>query len=456
MTGNSALQELFDACGTAELVAQDVRISSTALHHGANDWSRALRRAGIARGDRVICALPNGAAFAQLLIAALADGVTLAPVPEHEDVVPLLESLDARVAIATSSSHTHVAVPSRSGGPPGGPIAPRVTQHRTDAIAFLLRTSGTTSQPRWVAVPDKAVLSVLQSHLPFLGMDGSSALCVLPWHHAFGLVLGLIPALLRARRIVTTTGSFRETSALIALTRGFGITHFNMVPLIAQRLSLTEDGRRTLSNLHGGVIGGAAIDAALAVALTGTRLRVGYGQTEAGPGIMLGNPGEFHAGFIGMPVGCEVQIEGDGVLSFRGDNACDGYWEAGTLRALPANRWHRTDDLVQFADGAYTFVGRASANFKLANGRVVDAARLEAQLRAAHPTLTEVVLTTTDGTGIDVLYSTHDERTLGVEEFRDVLGGLRTYLHDVSRIGADAWTRSPKGEIDRRHLPSRA
>lgn len=453
MTGNSALQELFDTCGTAELVSHGVRLSATALHHGANDWSRALRRAGITRGDRVICSLPNGAAFAQLLVAALADGVTLAPVPDGEDVVPLLDALDARIAIATESAHAHVAVPSRAGGPPGGPMVPRSATARTDSLAFLLRSSGTTATPRWVAISDKSVLSVLQSHLPLLGIDGSSALCVLPWHHAFGLVLGLIPALLRARRVVTSHEALRDSETLIAVATEYGITHLSMVPLIATRLAERADGRQLLSVLQGGLVGGAPIDGALAAHLGETQLRVGYGQTEASPGIMLGNPGEFSAAFIGRPVGCEVRIDRDGVLSFRGANACDGYWQDGALQPLDAGRWHRTDDLVTQDSTGYTFVGRTSLSFKLANGKLVDTPRIEAAIRSCLPTVTDVVLTSRDGRTIDVLYSTHDSFPVDVTSFRQALGRLQAYFHTAQCVSADRWHRSPKGEINRQQLP---
>ena len=453
MTGNSALQELFDACGTAELVAQGVRYSAIALHHGADDWSRALRRAGITRGDRVICALPNGAAFVQLLVASLADGITLAPVPPGEDVVPLLEALDARIAITTESAHPNVAAPSRTGGPPGGPMVPRKSTERTDTIAFLLRSSGTSGQPRWIALSETGVLAVLHSHLPLLGIDGSSTLCVLPWSHAFGLVLGLLPALLRARRIVTVADAQRGADGLIAAASEQSVSHMNMVPLIANRLGDSAGGRALLQSLAGGLVGGAPIDARLASLLVSTRLRVGYGQTEASPGIMLGHPGEFRALLIGRPIGCDVRIDDDGVLAFRGLNASEGIWEGRRLHPLEPDRWQRTEDLVSVEGGVYTFVGRAEMSFKLANGRLVQAPQLEASLRHRFPRITDVVLTTTGGDAIDVLYSTHDAVPVGEDEIRRVFGGLNAYLRSVTPVSIDAWVRTLKGDIDRQHLP---
>ncbi|MES3033110.1 MAG: class I adenylate-forming enzyme family protein [Gemmatimonadota bacterium] len=453
MTGNSALQELFDACGTAELVADGVRMSSTALHHGANDWSRALRRAGIARGDRVVCALPKGPAFVQLLVAALADGVTLAPVPPTEDVVPLLDALDASIAIALHAAHPNVAVPSHTGGPPGGSITARRTIERTENVAFLLRSSGTTGTPRWIGVPETGVLSVLESHLPQMALDGGSALCLLPWHHAFGLVLGVMAALLRARRVVTAAEPPRDAAAMVALAQAHAVSHLSMVPLTAHRLAGSSDGMTLLRALNGGLVGGAPIDAALAAHLTATRLRVGYGQTEASPGIMLGQPGEFAAGFIGRPVGCEVRIENDGVLAFRGLNACSGIWQDGAMQALDPQRWHRTDDIVAMHAGAYTFLSRASLSFKLANGTLVVPPALEHTIRQQVPRITDLVLSPTPQQLIAVTYSTRDDVDIDQHEIQRALGGLCAYVGVTRRVPSGAWQRTVKGEIDRRILP---
>jgi long-subunit acyl-CoA synthetase (AMP-forming) len=453
MTGTTPLQALFENCGTAEVVTATTRLSAIAVHHGANDWSRALRRVGITRGDRVVCALPNGDAFVQLLVACLADAVTLVPVPATTDVAPLLDDLDARVAIATTSEHPHVSVPSRSGGPPSAPLQPRRGSQRTEKIAFLLRSSGTTGEPKWVAISDRGVMAVLQSHLPLMALDGATALCVLPWHHAFGLILGVMPALLRARRVVASAADPRDTAALIAVAREFAVTHTCLVPLLASRMCAHADGHALLSQLAGGLVGGAPIDAHLAEQLSSTRLRVGYGQTEASPGIMLGEPGEFRANLLGRPVGCAVRIDPDGVLAFAGPNVCDGYWVGGTLRTLDANRWQRTDDLVRVHDGTYTFVGRTAATFKLANGKTVHAPEIEANIRANAPQVLVSVLHSRDGVALDLVYSTRDALPLARAVVELALGSLRDYLRTLTRVDVDAWQRTSKGELDRLNLP---
>jgi long-subunit acyl-CoA synthetase (AMP-forming) len=223
-----------------------------------------------------------------------------------------------------------------------------------------------------------------------------------------------------------------------------------MVPLLAQRLAATPDGTHVLLRLTGGLVGGAPISEGLVPVLSASRLRVGYGQTEASPGIMVGNPGEFSAGFLGRPLGCEVRIDVDDVLAFRGSNASEGLWMEGSLHRHAPDSWHRTGDLVAMRNGAFHFLGRIAGNFKLSNGRMVEAARLEALLRLRITRLTDVVVADTSGDGLQVCYSTSDALPVAEQEFRVILGALAPYLTRCTCVGVDAWARTPKGEIDRR------
>lgn len=449
----STLAALFDECGSAALVADGTTHAAVSLHAGAQEWVRALERAGIGVGDRVLAALPSGVAFATLVSATLASGITLVPVPERENLAALLEPLDARLGVAMTVSHPHIVEPTADGRPPRGPIHARAAAARTEGIAFLLRTSGTASAPRFVALRDAGVLTVLRSHLPLIGIDDRSVLSVLPWHHAFGLVLDLLPALLHARRIVPAGSAARDAVALRTLARAHATDHLSMVPLIASRLATTPDGPAFLRSLGGGLIGGAPIDARLADIMSETRLRIGYGQTEASPGIMLSEPGEFAEALLGRPIGCEVRIEQDDVLSFRGPNACAGVWADGALEALGADDWHRTGDIVSQCDGLYTYVGRTSMTFKLSNGRMVPAPHLEAAIRREVPRIIDVVLMPQSGALLDVLYSTVDARPVPANLFRAVLGGLAGYLGRAIHLDSAQWVRTPKGDIDRRRLP---
>ena len=61
---------------------------------------------------------------------------------------------------------------------------------------------------------------------------------------------------------------------------------------------------------------------------------VPHGQTEAAPGITFGEPGDWRPRWLGRALGCEVRRDDDGVLAFRGPNACVGEWRDGALVRL--------------------------------------------------------------------------------------------------------------------------
>jgi acyl-CoA synthetase (AMP-forming)/AMP-acid ligase II len=165
-----------------------------------------------------------------------------------------------------------------------------------------------------------------------------------------------------------------------------------------------------------------------------------------------------------------VRVDADGVLAFRGPNACLGLWDGGRLVALPPDRWARTGDLARAeADGTFTYEGRASARFKLANGRWVSADAAERAVRARFPAVGEALLSTPAGRALVLACSPAAGRGPGdlprPADVAPVLagalgmplgalggapGGGGRALRVVA-VAPDAWARTAKGELDRRH-----
>jgi acyl-CoA synthetase (AMP-forming)/AMP-acid ligase II len=431
---------------------------------GARLWMLALREAGLVPGDRIVCALPPGAGFLALLVACLWDGYAFAPVPAGEPLPPLLATLDARLAVTTpehdgagdAPGHAHVARTAEAGQPALPLPALRATHGApTPEVRLLLRTGGTTGTGRWIALSDANVLAVLRSHVPHMALEGARVLSVLPWHHAFGLVLGVLASLLHADELIRDPAGGRDLAGLLALADEYEPTHLDLVPALAERLARDERGSALLDRLRGGIVGGAPVQAPLAARLARTRLRVGYGQTEAAPGICFGEAGEWRPRWLGRALGCAVRRDDDGVLAFRGPNACLGEWRDGALVRLDADTWRRTGDVVRATDdGGWTFEGRASDSFKLANGRMVEAAHWEAALRTAAPAIDELVLHSPDGDTLAIVCSLrHDGIAPDRATLAAALGPLGDRLGELRIVAADAWTRTLKGEVDRRRLP---
>ena len=200
------------------------------------------------------------------------------------------------------------------------------------------------------------------------------------------------------------------------------------------------------------MIGGAPIDKEMTAFLPSTRLRVGYGQTEAAPGIALGAPGHFPAPqYIGRPLGCLVKQDTDGTLHFRGDNACAGIWtkESGFM-PLPLDRFAATGDLVHIdVNGDYFFLGRTDDAFKLANGKRIEAGALETAIKAAFPSILEAMLFLAPNDALSLCLTTTDNQLFTPCDFAPVLGGLTSRLHILPPVLADFYVRTPKGSLDR-------
>lgn len=425
----------------------DGALTGRALRELATAWSAWLRAHGLVPGDRVACALPSARAFVALLIAALEHGLTLALLPAGAGVDDAADALDARLMIAAASADGAPPVRAMLREPVGAP---------TPDVRFLLQTSGTSGARRWIALSDDNVRAVLDSHAPAHPLAGATVLSVLPWHHAFGLSIQLLPALLAGATLLREPSAGRDPAALLAACGTHDVTHLDAVPHTLRVLAAHPDGLAMLMRLRGGVVGGAPVDAPLAAMLARTRLRVGYGQTEASPGIALGAPGEWRAGLLGRALGCEVRIDDDGVLAFRGPNACVGSWDDGALSRLAPDRWVRTGDLArQEPDGTLLFEGRLAASFKLANGRHVAAAAVEAAVRARFPALREALLSSPDGEALVLAFSGPLD-DLSVDVVRPLLGGLSVRPLHLVRVADADWLRTPKGEIDRRHPTGRA
>ncbi len=453
--------------------------TAASLWAGSRQWVNQFRTAGLQSGDRIVCALPPGAAFVQVLIASLWEGLSLAVAPVRDGDGPgaaaLLDALDARLLVRetapsiqsnsaqtirhnTDSDHAnndlaisdHTCVPGAAGWPEEAMPALRdAREARSPDVRLLLRTTGTAGDARWVALSDANVLAVIDSHAPKLELTHACVLSVLPWHHAFGLVLGLLTALLHADEIVRDHTDGRDVDALLDLAMLHPVTHMDLVPLLATRLLDDARGATLLRRLHGGIVGGAPVSSSLCVALQATRMRVGYGQTEASPGVLLGDAGEWSERLLGRAVGCDVRVDADGVLAFRGANACVGVWAGGQLVREAPDRWVRTGDVVAEVTGdAFRLVGRASDSFKLSNGRMVDATRLEDHLRRTLPDVAELLLRPSGDDALELLVTM--ELAPDIAQVRALLGSLGARLARVTVVASAEWRRTPKGDVVRR------
>ncbi len=469
-------------------------VPAASLWTGARLWVRAFRAAGLGPGDRVVLAVPPSPEFLYVMIAALSERLCLAPIVVHDEDLTrpdfladvqriVTEEADARLAVVRGNgtkSAEYIWATDAGGLPPACnepagesfelPQLRSSTQPAQPDLRLLLRTSGSTAQPRLVALTDANLFAVLMSHQKVLrdsaGDDGiPRVLSVLPWAHAFGLMIDLLPALLSRAEIVRDPQAGRSTRSILSRAQEHDITHLSGVPLIFRRLFADADGRALVRRLRGGVIGGAPVTSSLARELRSTRLRAGYGQTEAGPGLTLGEPGEWPvAGYLGRAAGCELRVNDQQELEFRGANVCAGIWNGARglqpLRTTP-DGFAPTGDLVgtlhdtESSSPAFVFQGRRDDSFKLENGRFVRAGMFEARLIECFPdAMDEVIVYSPDGASILVGYvrGNADGAEPSIDAVRRA-AGLR--VDRVQALDPRNIVRTRKGEIDRRRTLER-
>jgi long-chain acyl-CoA synthetase len=121
------------------------------------------------------------------------------------------------------------------------------------------------------------------------------------------------------------------------------------------------------------VVGGAALDPALAHAFIGLGLPMlqGYGMTEASPVIAVNRDDDNVPESVGAPLhGIEVKLAAGGELLARGPNVMLGYWNNpdATRAALTPDGWLRTGDVAEINDGKIYIRGRAKDILVMSNG----------------------------------------------------------------------------------------
>ncbi len=245
--------------------------------------------------------------------------------------------------------------------------APAAAPVDPEALAVLIQTSGSLSQPQAVMLSHRSVATSSRqaAEVGDLGPD-SVVLAMLPLFHVFGLNGVLGAALTAGATTVLVPGMQPDLLRLLARE---GVTEVALTPTVLARLLREPDVATGLSGLSRVVSGGAPLSTALArefTRLTGVRVDQAYGLTEAGPGVAstVGEPALLSGTHVGTPLpGVEVRVgrgrePGEpGEVEVRGQNLFSGYWPDG--HGGPGeDGWFATGDLGYLSEGQLHLVGR--------------------------------------------------------------------------------------------------
>ena len=403
----------------------DIRVSYGSLRAQVHALAEQLAAAGIAPGDRVGIALPNGLPMIVAFLAASTAGTAapLNPAYKEDEFRFYLEDTSARVLIlppegideARRAAGDRVPIltidmdGSGTVALKGVPGRKAVSPPSLDSVALVLHTSGSTGRPKRVPLAH-ANLSISAGNVArhyALGPD-DVAMCVMPLFHVHGLVASTLATLSTGGTVVVPS-KFSPLS-FWRVAKEHGVTWYSAVPTLHQLLlaRVTDPSQRPAGTERLRFIRScsAALPPAVMHSLEeafGAPVLEAYGMTEAAHQ-MASNPlppSDRKPGSVGP--GTHVQISimdaagnhlptGErGEVVIKGPNVIRGYENNPEANAKSfVDGWFRTGDQGFLdAQGYLTLVARIK---ELINrgGEKISPREID-EVLLAHPSVAEAV-----------------------------------------------------------------
>lgn len=360
------------------------RLGYGQLLAGVDRFTRRLRdELGVRRGDCVAVLSPNRLEVPALILAVMRLGaavVPLNPTTQPSDWDYILEHSAARLIFGTRELLARVlrrpeitcafedepeSAPETRGPPLPSPAAGSLAE----TMAIVLYTSGTTGNPKGVALGQSSLLANAWSLAVNFGFRDETQFAVLPLYHAHALGFGLMTTLTTGGHLVFTDRF--DPFSWAEVMRAESVTLTSVVPTLLTPLLQIGVRRDRVPTLRAVLVSSAPLSVALAQAFeakTAIPLVQGWGLSEytnfaccLSPDLPDDERRRLLTGdeltSIGSPLpGTEVRVVGPsgetasagerGELQIRGHSTMLAYFRdaAATTAAMTADGWLRTGD----------------------------------------------------------------------------------------------------------------
>jgi long-chain acyl-CoA synthetase len=405
-------------------------VTWTELAGDARRLAAALRRLGVAPGDRVVQVSENRYEWIVTDLAVLmARGVHVAihSTLSGPQIAYQINDCEPRVIVISTQSqadnlaaqelptvsailsHEECSWPSGCGHPPIRRWVEADTEVRDDEaksieseaakqltpddLATILYTSGTTGEPKGVMLTHGNLRTNAEATLATFGsQSGDVVLNWLPLSHIYARTCDYY-TVIAARQMALALAESRDT--IIADCQTVRPTFINGVPYFYDKIArhIRDSGQTekpgAIRDLLGGRMrlccaGGAALPDHVAEFFNrqGMRLLQGYGLTESSPVISFSTD-PTKVGSVGPPIpGIEVRIAPDGEILTRGPHVMRGYWRKPEETAKTVeDGWLHTGDLGRLdADGFLYITGRKKELIVTASGKNIAPVLIESLL----------------------------------------------------------------------------
>jgi amino acid adenylation domain-containing protein len=358
------------------------------------------------------------------------------------------------------------------------------SEAKADNLAYVMYTSGSTGQPKGVAVCHRGVLRLLVG-VDYVHLDARACLLQMAPLAFDASTFELWGALLHGARCVLFPERIPTLAALGAVLREQAITTLWLTASLYN--AVMDEAPEILAGLGQLLIGGEALSVAHVrrgvECLPVTQLINGYGPTEGTTftccyGIPRPLEDSLRSIPIGRPIGNTevyvldrtlqpVPIGVAGELYIGGMGLARGYLHRPDLTAErflphpfspePGARLYQTGDLARYLpDGTIEFLGRRDQQVKIRGFRI-EPGEIEAVL-THHPAVREaVVLAREDKPGDKQLVAyvvPQQKQTFTGRELRGFLQQkLPEYMVPAVFVMVEALPLTPNGKVDRRALP---
>jgi len=449
------------------LVYEDERISFEAFSRAAIAFAGELRARGVARGDRVAIAMRNLPEWPVTFYGAMLCGAIITPLNAWWLGAELeygLRDSGATVLIADAERHDrlrdhlgacpdlrHAYVARATSSLPQGVTAleavigcwsdwsslpdapvPDVAPTPEDEVCILF-TSGTTGEPKGALMTHRNIMSSFPSGsfgtarnalrhrgaLPAPRDRGFALLLSVPFFHANGCFIQLVPAMLYGGKLVLMHKWNAERA--MQLIEREEITHTGGVPTVAQELATHPDrDRYDLSSLEAIGWGGASSPPELVATVQrrfpGVTATNAWGMSETSGGVTQLAGRDYEAmpdcAGLALPIwdikvtdeaGATLAANEVGELWAKGPGVIKGYWNrpADTAETF-IEGWVRTGDIARIDDSGFLFIVDRKKDMLIRGGENIYCVEIENAFYAhpdvvdaaivpiAHPTLGEV------------------------------------------------------------------
>ena len=352
------------------------------------------------------------------------------------------------------------------------------TEDKSEFIASLLYTSGTTASPKGVMLTHKNFCSNFEgiSKLNIVTAK-DNIVSLLPLHHSYPfMITAILPLLTGAKTTFSNSlksedllKCLRETKGaiLVGVPQLYHLLHKSILEKISKPetllslLKIVNWTRRAFGlNLNKIILkklhqrfgpslrfffsGGARLEpkAARELSLLGFNLLEGYGLTETSPVVTFTPPGSAKFGSAGIPIpGVEIKINNPdpqdvGEVLIKGANVMKGYYnKPQESKEVLKDGWLYSGDLGYIDKDGYLFLtGRSKEVIVLASGKNIYPEEIEAYY-LKDPYIKEICVLENSAGGSSSLYAIvlPDFDYFRKEKEANIQGKIRWSLEDLSK-----------------------